>query len=230
MLEVIERAVESVSTRFQWDAEDLYQEACIFVADRNRNLYERACLGDYGNLRYWLEQDLRDLIQTPLGHRNEQVSYDERYETDQHLTAPEAPSAVSGGYDRELVQRLLPAVWDAMYCYGMQAENAPDADMPRVASSKATGGTLAAHLADIRAGWRKAPLTKRERQCLFLTYGLDCTQRNSAQMLDVDQRTVGRNAESGVGKIVAHLNGDTRLADWLAVTSEEIDDVLGGEA
>jgi hypothetical protein len=82
-------------------------------------------------------------------------------------------------YDRPLVERLLPAVWDGESAYGMTNPTAPDPDMPRAHADPAHAGTLYAHIADIRIGWAKAPLKGNERKALILRYGLDMTERGA---------------------------------------------------
>ena len=92
----------------------------------------------------------------------------------------------------------------------MRAENAPDGDMPRGSTNKATGNTLAAHIADIIEGWSNAPLSLNERRALLLTYGMDMTQRDGAHVLGCHQTSFGDWLYVGVGKVVAHLNGDDK--------------------
>jgi len=64
-------------------------------------------------------------------------------------------------YDRELVERLLPAVWDESYAYGMEAPLAPPPGMPRAKADPSKGNTLWAHLSDIRTAWRMAPIREQ---------------------------------------------------------------------
>jgi DNA-directed RNA polymerase specialized sigma24 family protein len=112
-------------------------------------------------------------------------------------------------YDRPLVEQLLPAVWDSSYAYGMNDPTAPDPDMPRAAADKAHSNTLYAHLADIKAGWVKAPIPRPERQALFLRYGLDLRQSDIGKRQGVTQKAVSERLARGVGRIVATLNGQT---------------------
>ena len=110
-------------------------------------------------------------------------------------------------YTRELVEFLLPAVWDQDAHLGMVQPTAPPQDMPRGSTNKATSGTLAAHLVDIRSAWAKADLAIEERQALLLRYGLDMTESFSAFWLDRPRTTVQYHLYKGVGKLVAQLNG-----------------------
>ena len=75
-------------------------------------------------------------------------------------------------YDRELVERLLPAVWDEAAVYGIPVPQAPPQDMPRGSVNPAHGNTLYAHLADIHAGWEKTDLNQKKRQALLVHFGL----------------------------------------------------------
>lgn len=222
-MEAIDRAASKVAYKFELDADDLAQEATIMVTDLTRNLAE--CIpANIGMLQYRLEQDLVDAARTEVSRRNRAVSYEVRTESDEYAPRPAAITIRQevGGYTRELVESLIPAVWDESFCYGIRVENAPDGDMPRGSTNKATGNTLAAHIADIKTGWQKAPLTLLERRVLLLGYAMDWTQREIAFNLSVDQATVSRNLYSGVGKIVAELNGDYALMAEVASTHDDL--------
>ena len=227
--DVILQAATKVARQFEHDPDDLQQEAGILVCDLRTNLPE-CVLGQeepqLGMLQYRLEQDLVDKFKTDVSHRNQQVSFEERYDEpeggdDERMRTPVsiAQREAVSGYTRELVESLIPAIWDADFCYGVKVENAPDADMPRGSTNKATGNTLAAHIADIKVGWKKSPLTRRERQAIFLHLGLDWSQREAAFNLGITREAVSQFVTSGVGKIVAELNGDGALMRYL-VTGE----------
>ncbi|MFJ7202068.1 hypothetical protein ACIQWR_00825 [Streptomyces sp. NPDC098789] len=111
------------------------------------------------------------------------------------------------GYDRRLVEHLLPAVWDMEAAYGIRNPTAPDADMPKGTIDKKAAGTLFAHLADIRLGWAAAPLSLGERQALLLRYGADIHDDEAGALQGVSGRAVRYRCERGVGKLAAHLNG-----------------------
>ncbi|MFI5763922.1 hypothetical protein ACIA8F_23655 [Streptomyces sp. NPDC051563] len=113
------------------------------------------------------------------------------------------------GYDRRLVEHLLPAVWDVEAAYGIRNPTAPDADMPKGSIDKKSAGILFAHLADIRRGWATAPLSLAERQALLLRYGADVHDDEAGALQGVTARAARYRCERGVGKIAAHLNGDT---------------------
>lgn len=110
-------------------------------------------------------------------------------------------------YDRELVERLLFTVWDPEAVYGVPTPTAPPQDMPRGSVNKKEGSTLFAHLADMNTGWYKTDLRREERQCLFLRYATDMTEKEIGKILDRPQQTVSYQLYTGIGKIVAQLNG-----------------------
>ncbi|MFF7021373.1 hypothetical protein ACFY97_10195 [Streptomyces klenkii] len=111
------------------------------------------------------------------------------------------------GYERRLVEHLLPAVWDAGAAYGIRNAQAPDADMPKGSVDPRTANTLFAHLADIRQAWVTCDLSRGERRALFLRYALDWPDELIAARDAVTDRAVRYRLERGVGKIAAHLNG-----------------------
>ncbi|MFD9477969.1 hypothetical protein [Streptomyces nojiriensis] len=111
------------------------------------------------------------------------------------------------GYDRRLVEHLLPAVWDIETAYGIRNPQAPDADMPKGATDPKAASTLFAHLADIRRGWAAAPLSFGERQALVLRYGADLPDDEAGVLQGVTDRAVRYRLERGVGKLAAWLNG-----------------------
>lgn len=220
--DVVRQAATKVAGHYELEVEDLAQEARIRVATVD-NLNE--CLSSDGSehqlglLQYRLEQDLVDIARVEASRRARNTSFDERYDAtgdvDKGNFAPRPTSIVIrqevGGYTRELVESLIPAVWDESFCYGIRVENAPDHDMPRASMNKATGNTLAAHIADIKTGWAKAPLSNDERQALLLGYALDWTQKEAAFNQGVSQQTISNRLYSGIGKILGTLNGNEVL-------------------
>ncbi|MEU9126552.1 hypothetical protein AB0D08_00290 [Kitasatospora sp. NPDC048540] len=114
---------------------------------------------------------------------------------------------MSAGYNRALVEHLLPAVWDQGAAYGLKNETRPDADMPKGFVDKKKGSPLMAHLSDIRQAWKTAPLTVLERQSLLLRYGLDWTFEEIGKARGVRKQSAQESTERGVGKMAAQLNG-----------------------
>ncbi|MEU3045836.1 hypothetical protein ABZ705_04745 [Streptomyces sp. NPDC006984] len=121
------------------------------------------------------------------------------------------------GYERALVEHLLPAVWDDGAAYGIRSPTAPDADMPKGTVDPKTASTLFAHLADIRQGWATCDLSLEERRALFLRYALDWPDDLIAARDGVTGRAVRYRIERGVGKIAARLNGTTYVDGYEAL-------------
>lgn len=229
---IVEQEAERVAVKHGFEVEDMLQEAWVLVTDRHGGIPDKAHEGEWAFVRHALSRDLlnstvterkrRMVLANPSEDEEEPEyisrfeSYDERYAEPASDDEAYAPVALvqrtdTNLYDRELVKSLLPAVWDTQFVWGMRVENAPDKDMPRSQSNKATGNTLAAHIVDIKRAWDGAILTKRERQCLLLTYGVDWGQKEAAAELGISQPAVSQFLLSGVGKLVAFLNRDDRL-------------------
>jgi hypothetical protein len=222
VVDVIHSAAEGVAYNYSLDVDDVIQEGYLLVADTERPLWALAYEGGVwlGLLHYELGRDLVNKFETEVRRRSKATSLEQRNEyiedCESGFGEKVQPPRPSGGlYDRQLVELLMPAVWDRAYCYGMQQENAPDPDMPRSASNKATGNTLAAHLADIRRAWQRTPLTHNERKALLLAYGFDMKQADIAPYVGVSQPRVSTLISNGVG----------RIRDWLNGTTEEYEDI-----
>ncbi len=110
-------------------------------------------------------------------------------------------------YSRDLVEALLPAVWDDSYSYGMTVEHAPDPDMPRAAVDPQRGGVLLAHLADIRKAWVLAPLTDKQRVAVLLRYGLGWSFVEIGFNQGINKVPARERAVRGVSLIMTYLNG-----------------------
>ena len=128
---------------------------------------------------------------------------------------------MKGGYTRQLVEKLLPAIWDEEYAFGMREETAPDPDMPKGSVDKSHSNTLYAHLADIRYAWPRTSLALTERQAVLLRYGLDLTTREAGELLGCDHTTVTRREERAVGKLTASLNGERYVEGYDGVTDAD---------
>ncbi|MGV9312562.1 hypothetical protein ACWDR0_10240 [Streptomyces sp. NPDC003691] len=111
------------------------------------------------------------------------------------------------GYDRRLVEHLLPAVWSTDAAYGLRSPVAPDPDMPKGTVDPRSASILFVHLADIRQAWKNCELSLAERRALFLRYGLDWPDDLIAARDGVTGRAVRYRLERGVGKIAAWLSG-----------------------
>ncbi|MEV4642800.1 hypothetical protein AB0J80_36210 [Actinoplanes sp. NPDC049548] len=115
---------------------------------------------------------------------------------------------MSGAYTRELVEQLMPAVWDRDAARGMTNPTAPDPDMPRAKPNPKQSNTLYAHLADIHTAWHSAPLTLAERHALFFRYALDLPHTAIGVALGIRRQSATERIDSGIGRIVACLNGE----------------------
>ncbi|HEX2905054.1 MAG TPA: hypothetical protein VHO01_16490 [Jatrophihabitans sp.] len=111
------------------------------------------------------------------------------------------------GYDRPLVETLVPTIWDDGYVWGMVDEFKPDPSMPKGTSIKKWGNTLWAHLVDIKRAWAGAPLTYDDACAVFLVGGMGMTHTSAAFYLRTSRSTVTRRYERGIGVMVAWLNG-----------------------
>jgi hypothetical protein len=137
-------------------------------------------------------------------------------------------------YNRPLVERLVPAIWDQAFAYGMTNPQEPTPVYrcqahPRIVQTEEgdvystcacvepstrrsvpdpkVGGTIFAHLADIRSAWRDADIPQVERQAVLLRYGLDLTTQAVGDLQGVTKKGALLRAERGIGRLVAHLNG-----------------------
>ncbi|MFF3249765.1 hypothetical protein ACFYWP_01875 [Actinacidiphila glaucinigra] len=128
---------------------------------------------------------------------------------------------MAGGYNRAVVERMLPAVFDSDAAYGMKNELAPDADMPKGHVDKKKGSNFLVHLADVRHGWHTVDLTKVERQSLLLRYGLDWAYDEIGNARGVRKQSAQEATERAVGKLTAHLNGEKYIDGYDSLTEEE---------
>lgn len=111
-------------------------------------------------------------------------------------------------YSRELVETLIPALWDGHYAYGLpKPDSMPDPDMPRGWTNPKEGNKHFAYIADIKSAWAGAPLSPDERRALILRYGMDMTEDMVGHFLGSPRTTIQYRLYKGVGKLVAHLNG-----------------------
>lgn len=206
--EVMEQASRRIYRRVAdfFDLEDVEQDARIILALDHEAVKGYIEEVNYGGMQHRLEQRLINLYE-PLTKRlakaKPQCASEELAEA--RAQVQPAPDAA---YDRTLVEYLLPAVWDESYAYGLpRMDTAPDPDMPRGASNPATANNLPAYLADIRTGWKRAPLTLRERRAVFMRYALDWRTVDIAAHEWVSKQTISARLYTAVGKIVARLNG-----------------------
>lgn len=110
-------------------------------------------------------------------------------------------------YTRETTELLLPLVWDSDASWGIQRDDTPDPDMPKGYVNPAHSNTLSAYLVDIESGWRRAPLTHKERRAVLLRFGVDMEQNEIARHESNSKSTISTRLFTAVGKIAANMNG-----------------------
>ena len=103
----------------------------------------------------------------------------------------------------------MPCLWDEdLAIQGIPNPYKPPHDMPQGSPPDPShAGSHIAHVADLQKAWVTADLSHGQRQSLFLRFGLDSLQMEIATDLDIEQSTVTRRLDSGIGKIRASMNG-----------------------
>lgn len=207
---IIEKCAERVERKFPdvIEAADLAQEGRLLVAThedyKDRNL-------DYGVIYSRMYRDLLDIAKVEALKSDRQVSMqpDDEYDDADLYEGPAEPTEIPDGpYNRELVEFLLPGVWDQSYLFSLpRLERAPDPDMPRGSSNKARANNLPTYIADIKTGWRETRLTLKERRAVFLRYGACMSDREIAEHEQCSRPTVTIRVNGAIGKIVNRLNG-----------------------
>lgn len=219
-LDIIDQAVRRINRRFEdyGDADDLRQEAHVFVATK-ADLQEALEAEEYGLFQHRLEMDLTDHIKKEVRRTERNVSYEALRDQnpdgtggeDTHVKPYVIIETTSNDYTRDSVESLLPAVWDDLYAYGLpNKDTVPDPDMPKAQVDASRGNDLSAYIADIRSGWKKTPLTHKERCAVLLAFGLGWTPKDIAYNQEVSRQAIETRIETAVGKIAARLNGGYR--------------------
>lgn len=110
-------------------------------------------------------------------------------------------------YSVELVEQLIPTVWDRSWAWGMQNESSPDPDMPKAkVTDPKQATTFWCHLIDVRRAWEQAPLTLGERRALLLRYGYGWEHEEIGRHELVSKQAIGKRLSFGLGKLVDFLN------------------------
>ena len=115
---------------------------------------------------------------------------------------------MGAGYNRAIIEKMLPAVWDSQAAYGMKNDTKPDPDMPKGHVDKKKGSSLLVHIADVRQAWGRTDLTLIERQSLVMRYGLDYSFEEIGEARGVRKQSAQESSERAVGKMTAWLNGE----------------------
>ena len=112
-------------------------------------------------------------------------------------------------YTEEMVEHLLPSVWDRSYAWGVQNPQAPNQDMPKAkVKDPKNATTFWTHLIDLRMAWSHAPLNQSERRAMLLHFALGWDQGEIAINQHVNQATISRRITKGVRLMVAWLNAE----------------------
>ena len=207
----VQKIVSIRARQIAWDfdhaieAADLEQEAMILIATK-----PEFDTDDYGLIDHRIRADMINLCTTRQSQRRRNVPLMSEQDEPSEPAVEYVPlSPVPGGYTREQIELLLPAVWDESYCYGLPArEDAPDPDMPRGSVNVAHGNNLSAYIADVKSGWKKAPLTLLEKRAVVLRFGAAYMDREIAEHEGVDRSTITHRIETAVTKIANYLNGE----------------------
>ncbi|USH45882.1 DNA binding protein [Streptomyces phage VieEnRose] len=132
---------------------------------------------------------------------------------------------MAGGYDRAMVERLLPILADPdALAWGLKNEEAPDADMPRAVVKKKKGSSYPAMVTDIRHAWKlraAAGLSLDEQRATYLRYAVDMTVQEAGALLGVRHQRISERAERGVGKLTAFLNGEKYIDGYDGLAEDE---------
>ncbi len=113
-------------------------------------------------------------------------------------------------YPEELVEHLLPTIWDDSFVLGMRNPTAPDPDMPKAKYTDPRGATdFWCHLIDIRRAWESDVLTGPERVALVRYYHEGYTQQEIADQEQVSKKTINKRIREGVRALSAYLSVQT---------------------
>lgn len=111
-------------------------------------------------------------------------------------------------YSREVVELLVPAIWDEREVLEVRAETAPDPDMPKTPSADPRRSTDRVTMcADIQRAWRLAPLSLGERQAVFSRYYVNISPEAASYWLQADPKTIRHRSLRGIDKLGEFLNG-----------------------
>lgn len=103
------------------------------------------------------------------------------------------------GYSAETVERYLPAIWDEEFVL--------TAGEPRTLTSTIPGWIIAC--ADVSLAWRRANLSRVERECLRNVYHLGCTPGALASTWGVSAEDIHEACQAGILALTLWLNGRT---------------------
>lgn len=208
---IVREARRLIAEHDYLEVEDVVQEARILAAtnsalrevlsgEPNLALFSYRLRMDLLNLADGARRTVRPLRSLYLSAMSD-TGEAEEYERPVALVIRDDVAA----YDLDLVEALLPAAWDPSYCWGLRIENAPDADMPRAAANRATGNTVAVHIADMKSAWERAFLSEKQRRALFMRYALDWKLREIAAHEGVKTSTIRERLDAGLARLLGYL-------------------------
>lgn len=113
-------------------------------------------------------------------------------------------------YTKDLVRRLLPAIWDRHFL--AESGHASTAKTPydysrRAHRMRSEDHTAWAWAIDVRRAWKHAPLTKKQRQAVVVCGGLDLEYTEAGDVLGVAPNTAQVNFERGLEHLLDHMTG-----------------------
>lgn len=110
-------------------------------------------------------------------------------------------------YPEELVEQLLPTLWDESYVLGIVNPTAPDPDMPKAKYKDPRQATdFWCHLIDIRRAWESNALSADESTALYLYHHVGLTQQEIADREQVSKKTINKRLREGVRALSAFLS------------------------
>lgn len=203
----------------QVDEDDVFQEACIYVATHGPEMdkqraYGEGLPGERGGLWGAVRMVSKQLTLRMREWANRQVNADGRELLAAIEVEDEQPAEVVA-YPRELfdlpyspplIESLLPLLWEpSLASEPLVAERVEG--MPKAQSNPAHSGTHMAHAADIRTAWERAGLSFQVRAALFARFGLGLTLRDAAALLKTGKEAQRLRVQAGVVQISDFLNG-----------------------
>lgn len=110
-------------------------------------------------------------------------------------------------YSEELVEQLLPTLWDESFVLGLQNPGAPDPDMPKAKYKDPRSATdFWCHLIDVKRAWDNAgALRFLHQRALFLYYGIGWTQEEIAVHEQVSKKTINKRIQHGIEAMSLYL-------------------------
>lgn len=208
VVETIEAAARAAGTTAYMGYDDLVQLGAIRVAEIKANLHLPARRGEFALLRLRLDQDFTDMLKTEWRRGNRMDPMVEEGVEDGLYFEPQLDLDKSGGYSQEVIETVIPALWDDSYAMRLDSNPlAPDSDMPKGSGGRISGPAHWDLIADVRRAWQQSGLTDMERKAVLLTIGVGMSLRDAADYLDCSYVSVRNYTAAAMCKLVSFLNG-----------------------